>query len=60
MGGIGSTQRGIFTNLYNHQPSKRYEFESRVSKSKQMIQYTEDIMYQGNTDKILDVKDTVG
>ena len=37
MEGIGSTHRGIFTNLYNHQPSKRYDFESRVPKPKQVI-----------------------
>ena len=44
------------------QPStkQRYEFKSRVSESKQMIQFTEGIMYQGKTHKILDVKDTVG
>ena len=39
---------------------KKYEFKSRVSKSKQMIQFTEGIMYQGKTHKILHVKDTVG
>ena len=37
-----------------------YEFKSRVSESKQMIQFTEGVMYQGKTHKTLDVKDTVG
>ena len=51
---------GHFYESIQQKPSKRYEFKRRVSESKQMIQFTEGVMYQGKTHKTLDVKDTVG
>ena len=59
-GGHKFNPSGHFYESIPPSTSKRYEFKSRVSKSKRMIQFTEGIMYQGKTHKTLDVKVTVG
>ena len=50
---------GHFYESIEPSTKQRYEFKSRVSESKQMIQFTEGIMYQGKTHRTLVVKEIV-
>jgi hypothetical protein len=44
---ISTTHRDILRSYTTINEGKGYEFESKVSKLKQVIQFTEGIMYQG-------------
>ena len=57
--GIGSTRQGIMETYTTSFNSKYHQLENRAWLRKQRIQFTEGIMYQGKTHKILGVKGTV-